>query len=185
MDEPAADAELDALVEALALKATVRAGWTRVGVSEVESVAAHSWGVAWLVLLLLPAELDRERALTYALLHDLAEARIGDITPHDGVSRQDKARREAEAMRAMTPALPRGAELEATWHAYEAQEDDEARFVKQLDRLDMALQALAYARDGQARPEELVQFVDSAARKVSHSTLRAVLERIRERLAEE
>lgn len=29
-----------------------------------------------------------------ALAHDLAEAVVGDITPHDGVSREEKHRRE-------------------------------------------------------------------------------------------
>ncbi|MFT5458801.1 MAG: putative hydrolase of HD superfamily, partial [Myxococcota bacterium] len=66
---------IDALVETMALKALRRAGWVRAGVTSPESVAAHSWGVAWLVLVLLPRELNRERALTYALLHDLPEVR--------------------------------------------------------------------------------------------------------------
>ena len=49
------------LLEALSLKDLARAGWVRAGVQHPESVAAHSWGVAWLVLALCPAELDRGR----------------------------------------------------------------------------------------------------------------------------
>lgn len=171
--------DLDRLVEVLALKALDRAGWVRRGVERPESVAAHGWGVAWLVLVLLPDELDRERALTYAVLHDLPEVRVGDLTPHDGVGKADKHRLEAEAMAAITADLPRGERLQATWHAYEAQADPEARFVRQLDRLDMALQALAYAQAGAAGMEE---FVASAARVVEHPSLVTVLDRVRERL---
>ncbi len=29
-----------------------------------------------------------------ALVHDLAESTVGDITPHDGVSKEDKYQRE-------------------------------------------------------------------------------------------
>jgi putative hydrolase of HD superfamily len=166
---------IEALLEAVALKRVDRAGWLRVGVSRPESVAAHSWGVAWLALLFLPEELDRERALTYAVLHDLAEATVGDLTPHDGVSREEKARREHEAMVALCRELPRGVEILALWEAYEAQQDEEARFVRQLDRLDMAIQALAYRREG----AETEAFVASAARAIEHPPLIALLDRIR------
>ncbi len=136
------DDRLDRWLEVVRLKALDRAGWLRVGVRRPESVAAHSWGVAWLVLELLPAELDLGRALAYAVLHDLPEARVGDLTPHDGVDATTKHALEADAARALLPPA-----LHARWEAYEAQVDPEARFVKQLDRLDMALQALAYAEE--------------------------------------
>ena len=135
---------LEPLLEVLTLKALDRTGWVRHGIPKPESVAAHSWGVAWLALILLPAELDLQRALTYAVLHDLAEVRTGDITPHDGVSRDDKAAREESAMFELCRGLPRGAALLEAWRAYEAQADAESQFVRQLDRLDMALQAVRY-----------------------------------------
>jgi putative hydrolases of HD superfamily len=167
---------IEALLEALALKALPRAGWVRAGVPDPESVAAHTWGVSTLVLLLLPPGLDRERALTYATLHDVAEAWVGDITPHDGVSPDDKAARERGAMRAWCARLPNGAELLARWEAYEAQGDDEARFVRQLDRLDMALQALVYERGGHGRLDD---FFASAERGISRPELVGALAAIR------
>ena len=47
---------IDVLLEALRLKRLKRAGWVRKGVPDPESVAGHSWGVSWLVLVLLPAD---------------------------------------------------------------------------------------------------------------------------------
>lgn len=166
----------DGLVDVLALKALARTGWVRKGVPGPESVAAHSWGVAWLVLVLLPDGLDVGRALSYAVLHDLPEARVGDLTPHDGVSAADKLARERGAMTALMATVPRGPALLRTWEAYEAQSDPESRFVRQLDRLDMALQAAAYARAGTAG---LAEFLDSAERAVTDPALRQLIDQLR------
>jgi putative hydrolase of HD superfamily len=169
---------VDALVDVLALKALPRAGWVRVGVASPESVAAHSWGLAWLVMVLLPAHLDRLKALSYAVLHDLPEVVAGDITPADGVAPEEKARREHLAMTQLTRHLP--SHLLPVFEAYEAQADEEARFVRQLDRLDMALQAVAYARAGQ---QGLLQFVRSAQAVVTHPVLRPLMDEIASRFS--
>lgn len=150
---------VDGLLEAQDLKELPRAGWVRVGVADAETVAAHSWGVALLVLTLIPPDLDLRRALTYAVLHDLPELRAGDVTPADGVSPADKRRREVEAMDGLARVLPRGELLAAAWRAYEEQADEEARFVRQLDRLDMALRARRYQ---DLRGADLGEFLASA-----------------------
>lgn len=170
---------IQTLIEALGLKALPRAGWLRIGIREPESVAAHSWGVAWLTLVLLPEGLDLRRALIYAVLHDLPEVRVGDLTPHDRVPPGDKAAAEHRAMAALTIALPRGDALLSAWEAYEAQRDPESRFVRQLDRLDMALQAVAYRRHG---PGSLEEFLDSAAMVISDPQLVELLEGLRRQL---
>lgn len=163
-------ADLEALVAAVALKRLARTGWVRRGVSQPESVAAHSWGVAWLALALAPASLDRERLLTYAVLHDLPEVWIGDLTPADGVPRAEKALREDAAMVALTTALARP-DLLAAFRAYEAQADAESQFIRECDRLDMAIQALAYFREGNPGMRE---FVDSAGKVLTTPSLVAV-----------
>jgi putative hydrolases of HD superfamily len=180
---PGPDA-LEALLEVLALKALPRAGWVRVGVSAPESVAGHTWGVAWLVLALrpaAPADLDLARALTYAVLHDLPEVRTGDLTPHDGVAPADKRAAEQVAMAGLCAGLPGGEALAAAWEAYEAQADPEARWVRQLDRLDMALQAVAYAEGGEGAEHE--RFLDSAARVIVDPPLVALLGALRDRIS--
>ncbi len=143
------------LIECLALKALPRAGWARAGIPGPESVAAHSWGVAWLVLVLCPEELDRGKALAIAVVHDLAEVRVGDLTPQDAVP--DKARLETAALSELVGPLPGAARLEALFADYGV--SPEGRFVKACDKLDMALQAAAYQR---ATGQDLSEFVDSA-----------------------
>jgi putative hydrolase of HD superfamily len=156
------------LIEAVQLKEVARAGWVRVGVAQPESVAAHSWGVAWLVMVLCPDGLDRGRALEIALVHDLPEVRAGDITPHDGVSAEEKAGLERDGLRGIVDGLPRASVVTERWLEYERAQSAEARFVKACDKLDMALQAARYAAQG----EDTREFVDSALKKLPEGLLR-------------
>ena len=159
------------LLEALGLKELPRAGWRRVGVRDAESVAAHSWGVAWLVLALCPQGVDRGQALAMAVLHDLAEVRVGDLTPHDGVDPADKAEREAAALEELLEPVPGGDRLVALWQDFEEGRSPEARFVRVCDRLDMALQARRYAdRQG----VHTAEFVASALDAIEDPALRAL-----------
>ncbi len=169
----------DALLEAVELKALPRAGWVLRGVEAPESVAGHSWGVAWLVLALLPEGLSLGRALAYATLHDLPEVRTGDLTPAEGVPKAEKTRREALALDALLAGCPRRAPLTKLWADYEAQADPEARFVKQCDRLDMALQAVVYHRRAGLDPSE---FLASAGEGLCHPALRPVFDDLLERV---
>ena len=135
------------LLEALALKALPRAGWLHAGVEQPESVAAHSWGVAWLVLALCPEGVDLGRALAIAVVHDLAEVRVGDITPRDGVAPDEKAAREQAALRALVAPLAAAAELEFKLeHISEfLKHDDRKRFLNKglvpADRVDDSINA--------------------------------------------
>jgi putative hydrolase of HD superfamily len=159
----------DLLDRVLALKHLDRAGWQRVGIDAPESVAAHTWGVAWLVLALCPDDLDRDLALRLSVIHDLAETEVGDITPHDGISRDEKAAREAAAIERLLATRP---DLAALWQTYEDQDTPEARFVREADRLDMALQAVRYAREHGVDTSE---FIESARSTIQHPALVAVL----------
>jgi putative hydrolase of HD superfamily len=134
------------------LKTLRRAGWVRAGVSEPESVADHSYRVAMLALLLGPRlGLDVDRLVRMALLHDLAEARIGDLTPLDRVAPAEKSAGESAAFSDIVGGLPEGPALFEVWRDYETGATPEGRIAKQLDKLEMALQTLEYE---QAAPSE-------------------------------
>src|SRR5438552_17296826 len=111
------------------LKRLPRAGRKRCGVRDCESVAEHTFGVAMLALLVsrtADSTIDRDRCIALALVHDLAEASVGDITPHDGIDREEKQRRERDAMDALSTMLGDG-EILALWMEFEAGETAEAR----------------------------------------------------------
>lgn len=162
------------------LKETARAGWKLRGIAEPESVADHSFALALMALVLAPRAdppVDAARCVAMAVAHDLAECVVGDITPYDGVGADEKRRREEEAMRRLDSLAP-GAGLLELWAEYDAAATPEARFVKELDKLETALQAAEYARAGAAPAEDLREFRDAAERRVTHPLTRALLDAI-------
>ena len=107
-------------------------------------------------------ELDRDQVVRMALVHDLGEVYAGDLTPHDGVSAADKHRREAQSIRQITDKLPHGDDYAALWREYEEQATQAAELVRQVDRLEMGLQALVYERQGLADLSEFFETVERA-----------------------
>jgi putative hydrolase of HD superfamily len=154
------------------LKSLPRAGWLRCGIptDAAESVADHSFGVA-LLALLLPAlatpeeEVDRDRCVALALVHDIAESIVGDITPHDGVQAADKRAREQEAIRQLSETLG-DEQIMQLWEEFEAGVTPEARLARDLDVIEMAIQAKSYERRGLLTAEQAAGFVDSASRRI-------------------
>jgi putative hydrolase of HD superfamily len=142
-------AELDALLSAYALKDERRTGWELRGVSRPESVAGHTWGVCLLVLSFADrAEVDPDRALRLAVVHDLAEADVGDVPTRadpdaETMPAEEKRAREREAIESYDDAFADVA-LRGLWEEYERRDTEAAAFVKDMDLVDMVLQALYY-----------------------------------------
>ena len=154
----------ESLIEILGLKEVLRSGWVRNGISNPESVAAHSWGMAILALKLTPKDLDLVKVISLCLVHDIPEVRVGDLTPHDDCS--NKAKDESRAMKELAP------EWFALFEEYELGESEEAKFVKQLDKLDMGLQAMIYeSKQGL----DLSEFKQSALSKITNSELSSLI----------
>ena len=88
---------------------------------------------------------DRNRLMKICLVHDLAEALVGDITPPEvsGVSKEDKKKMEEEAMRKIAKDVGGdvGDELLELWLDYEEGWSIEAAVAKQLDKFEMIMQA--------------------------------------------
>ena len=146
--------------EILHLKQVYRKGWLQRDIPEArcESVAEHCFGNAFLCLLLLEnhPELDREKVLRLALVHDLGEVYAGDLTPQDQVTKTDKFQLEKAAAEKIIGAIPSCESLLLDWHEYEDQNTAEARFVKKIDRLEFALQACNYQHQGILDAEDLM-----------------------------
>ncbi len=172
---------IEAYFEFNHLKQLYRQGWLQHGVSprRCESVAEHSFGVAILALFLADAEgpeLDTSRVLRMALLHDFGEIYAGDITPADGIDRDEKLRLERQAVQQVFRKLPRGADYLALWEEYERGASPEAQFVRQIDRLEMALQASVYEHQGLA---DLSEFFVSAEQALSAPGLQSILNELK------
>lgn len=112
------------------------------------------------------SNLDTNRCVKLALVHDMAEAIVGDITPNDKtVSKDEKHRREYETMVYLTgPEMLAGfnkkaaSEIMELWEEYENISTPEARFVKDVDKFELILQTLEYQREFQGE-KDLSQFL--------------------------
>jgi putative hydrolase of HD superfamily len=164
------------------LKQLYRQGWLRRGIppERCESVAEHTFGVAMLALFLADtshADLDPLKVLRIALLHDLGEVYAGDLTPGDAVDPEEKHALEEQSVIRVLSKLPQGPGYIALWQEYEQGASPEARLVRQVDRLEMALQAALYEHQEQIA---LPDFFDSADAAISWPALHALLAAVKE-----
>ena len=149
---------LSTLIELQRLKRLDRTGWTLRGLPNgTESVAAHSFGVCTTAMLLADeikrrgVEINMERVLRMALVHDWAETRVGDMPKTATAYFGAEARKLAEenAFRDIVAATGNVAsEYEALFHDYEQRTSVEARLVKAADVIDLLMQAHALERAG-------------------------------------
>ncbi|KAF8909932.1 HD domain-containing protein [Mucidula mucida] len=151
-----------------------RTGWVDHGIPGAESISDHMYRMAVLAMCTSDQTLDVSKCVMMALVHDLAEAQVGDITPREGISKAEKHRLEEEAMHnfmhEMLHDSPAAQRMEALWKEYEAGETPEARFVKDLDRFEMASQASEYEKADPTK--DLQTFFDSSIPNIRHEEVR-------------
>jgi putative hydrolases of HD superfamily len=101
----------------------------------------------------LSSRINIPHCMKMALVHDMAEALVGDITPVDGVSKDEKSRRESTTMDYFTKSLLgrvnggiTGKDLQDIWREYEDGETLESQFVHDVDKIELVLQMLEYEK---------------------------------------
>jgi len=130
------------------LKNLKRTGWVKKGVDLPESVSDHMYRMALCCFLITDVSVDKGRCMKMALVHDLAEAIAGDITPHCGVSVEEKRVLEESALNQIVEVLAdqTADEIRQLWLEYEEGTTPEALMVKDFDKFEMILQADEYER---------------------------------------
>jgi putative hydrolase of HD superfamily len=126
-----------------------RTGWLLRGVRPCESIADHSYGVAFVTMLLVDAlraediGVDGELALRMALVHDTPEARTGDVPMPNKTAEMSAALHTLE--RALSETLLPTRQRE-DWQELETGDSIESRIVKAADKIQMMVKALVYER---------------------------------------
>lgn len=138
------------------LKIEKREGWRRFGINKGESIADHMYRMSLITMLAPPAlssKLDIPRCTRMALIHDMAEGLVGDLTPVDGVPKPEKSRREASTIDWVADRLlgnvhngMAGQDLKAVWWEYEEGKTPESKFVHDVDKIELLLQMVEYER---------------------------------------
>lgn len=183
------------------LKRTPRTGWIDRGLprAEAESVADHGFMtafIAWVVAHDDP-DLDADRVLKLALIHDLAEAIVGDRPPYEPhelpaddpdalraffsvrhvrtpENKAVKQRDEDAAAEHLIGLMPESVaqEIAELWREYEDAASPEARFVKNVDTLEAFLQSRIYRREHPDLPVD--GFRDMALQEIDDPAIAAI-----------
>jgi 5'-deoxynucleotidase YfbR-like HD superfamily hydrolase len=162
------------------MKRTERTGWVEVGVYQPESVADHTFRTAFLCMLYADMEgLDPLKLLRLALIHDLPEIIIGDLTPSQKTP--DNKEKEKTAIGEILSLLPTNLRKKYfnVWKEYQEGDTKEAKAVLQLEKIEMALQAKEYEKLG-IETKIIDRFIRSAENFISWPELKRLLSNILE-----
>ena len=181
---------LSTLIELQRLKRLDRTGWILRGLPNgTESVASHSFGVSVTAMLLadkLVAQginVNVEKVLRIALLHDWAEVRVGDMPRTATLYFGSEARKRAETAAFSDIVTELDTDVYASlYNDYERRESLEARLVKAADVLDLLVQVLALERAGARGLDEFWEVaekpefnLDGVAEQIVQELLRSIL----------
>lgn len=165
------------------LKETPRRGWVENEIRSPESISDHMYRMSLMCMMCPDTTLNRDHMIKMALCHDTGESIIGDISPAMKVPKDVKKRQETEAVRGLctlvssSPNPTFSEEFGALFNEYEAQETPESHFVKDMDLLEMIVQAHGYEA---AHPgKDLGSFFRSGA-GIRHPWARAIFETLLE-----
>ncbi|PJE69446.1 MAG: hypothetical protein COU98_02025 [Candidatus Staskawiczbacteria bacterium CG10_big_fil_rev_8_21_14_0_10_38_10] len=171
---------LNFLVETGNLKRIKRKGITFYCVKEADSAVDHTFRTAMLAWILgVNKELNIEKTIKIALVHNLCKVYAGDITPYDGflpknkkkkdefvkkwrrLSKPDKRKifnekikKEKKSLEKLTSKLPKEIkrEIRNLWLEYEMCKTPEGKFVNQLDMAENLLEAFECWRNDKKFP---------------------------------
>jgi putative hydrolases of HD superfamily len=109
------------------------------------------------------------------LFHELCEIHAGDFTPQDKITPEDKFNKEYDSIKKTFSKFQDPDKYINIWLEFEKKSTPEAVFVKQIDKLEMALQANLYER---LNYNNLDEFFLDVKTKISSPELKGILEDI-------
>lgn len=162
---------------ATTLKDKIRSGWDKnhwdVTKERVESVAEYVYGTCILAIS-LDSEFDfnvnLDKVIKMLVIHEIGEVIIGDITPFDNVSPEEKMKREHDAILKVIGNLVKKEELISLLLEFDEKVTKEAIFAYHCDKLEADLQAKLYQDMGYQKAldcqENNVVLKNKKARKI-------------------
>ncbi len=147
----------DLLFEAKMLKEIPRAGYHFLG-SGKESVAEHCFSATFIayVMARLAPDADSLRLISICLVHDLAEARTGDL---NYVQKKYVKADEAKAIADATEKLPFGNDIKSLVAEFNEQKTLEAKLAHDADQISFILDLKSLSDTGARSPEKWLPFV--------------------------
>lgn len=141
MDQNRFYSQMSFLVEIDQMKTILRRNLIADG-SKRENDAEHSWHFAMMAMVLQEyaaekEQIDFDRVLRMALVHDLVEVYAGDTFCYDKEGNQSKEQREQEAADKLFGMLPeeQGLAYRQLWEEFDAMNTPDSRYAAAIDRL--------------------------------------------------
>lgn len=145
------------LFEAKMLKEIPRSGYHFLG-SGRESVAEHSFMITFIAYVMASMEpaVDRGRLISMCLMHDLPEARTGDM---NYVQKKYVTVDEKKAVDDLIRHIPFGSAIRELIDEFNASETREAKLARDADQLSFILELKTLADTGRKGPETWLPIV--------------------------
>lgn len=144
---------LDFYILTNTLKDKIRSGvelW-HISKDRLESVAEHVYGVSMLAIAIdseYDCDIDIKKAVLMLTIHELEECYIGDLTPFDNITREQKIQSGEQAVSQILDGLVKKEEYLSLTKEYNAKKTKEAIFASNCDKLEMLLQMKIYEESG-------------------------------------
>ena len=151
---------LDFLIKTNKSKRVIRTGWKREKVRDPESVAEHSFHLSIMAMIFADEfGVDREKLIKMAVIHDLGELITGDVVWSRGKmmdieKRTNKESQEMQGIIDIFKIIGKGEEFRLIFEEMLERKTAEAKIFWQLDKLEMAIQALIYEKENNINLEE-------------------------------
>jgi putative hydrolase of HD superfamily len=159
-----------------------RTGWVREKVNDPESVAEHAFRVIVMCMALAPSlEVDQNKLVKMAIIHDLGETATGDIVVErrgkiDHEKRKSKEKIEKEAIRNILYGY--GEDYSKLFQEMIERKTREVKIFWEIDVLERTIQAYEYERD---QKKDLSEFFIDSEERIKTPLLLAVLEDIKKK----
>ena len=134
------------------LKNKIRSGWTTWNIDRdrVESVAEHIYGVCILAISIdseFDLNIDIYKVVMMILIHELEEIKIGDLTPFDKISDEEKRKLGQNAVDDILSDLNKKNQYKELIEEFEKMETKESIFAKMCDKLEADIQCKIYCEE--------------------------------------
>ena len=93
-------------------------------------------------------EINLDKVLKMLIIHEIGEVLIGDITPFDNITPEQKQKIEHQAMSDVLGSLMKKEELLSLLFEFDEQNTNESRFAYLCDKLEADIQAKVYEDTG-------------------------------------
>lgn len=134
------------------LKDKLRSGWIQWNIDRerVESVAEHIYGTCILAIAIdseFDLNIDLYKVVMMLVLHEIEEVKIGDITPFDNVTKEEKRKIGKQAVQEVFGDLTKKNEYIQLIEEFENLETKESKFAKMCDKLEADIQVKLYCEE--------------------------------------